>query len=518
MAKSAGSTRGRKLMRSHNVSSFLEESTESATSPKATMSVIVDVHNENSLNRHQRNDENGLAIELSDKEIKQSSQSSKVSSRASEASRNRSTDREARRRSSNDRSHRSHDEVMTMVSLDLIEESGNRNDFHGGKPRRRKQWNAATSEPDMVDSIKKPPRKRWSKDTGIIRLPETSDDASPLIDDSRRKVPVPAPRTSNATLVFDNPAFVSEDEVLRIETDHNRESTRIEMGRIGSDRSNIDEVSSTSGSSSRKQKQSKQHIAMSSDSRSSRTTRSLNGRKNSAGELDSSTSLGRVTDEVRSSSMVSEDRTSTSGRRLQSEATRRDRSSRRGERSLFEKKKLPVSDEVISSSVTKSSVAKDAVDSTVKKKRRKKRKQEKEDTKKDTSEKRYISVTIHRADVLEADYANVKRPMIMVHIVEARTGSYLKKVDGGYLRPLITSKFDFRENRSMIPVWEEELVFEHDYDAIVRREDGDRTVILFEVIDLLSFAEASLGYDRIGKFLPRCHLLLIIINLLIIIY
>ncbi|XP_011268050.1 jouberin [Camponotus floridanus] len=496
MAKSAGPMRGRKLMRSHNVSSFLEESMESATSPKATMSVIVDVHNENSLNRQQRNDENGLTIELSDdKEIKQSSQSSKVSSRASEASRNRSTDREARRRrSSNDHSHRSHDEVMTMVSLDLIEESGNRNDSHEEKPRRRKQWNAATSEPDMVDSMKKPPRKRWSKDTGIIRLPETSDDASPLIDDSRRKVPVPAPRTSNATLVFDNPAFVSEDEVLRIETDHNRESTRIEMGRIGSDRSNIDEVSSTSGSSSRKQKQSKQHIAMSSDSRSSRTTRSLNGRKNSAGELDSSTSLGRVTDEVRSSSMVSEDRTSTSGRRLQSEATRRDRSSRRGERSLFEKKKLPVSDEVISSSVVKN-----AIDSTVKKKRRKKRKQEKEDTKKDTSEKRYISVTIHRADVLEADYANVKRPMVMVHIVEARTGSYLKKVDGGYLRPLITGKFDFRENRSMIPVWEEELVFEFDYDAIVRREDGDRTVIFFEVIDLLSFAEASLGYDKIGS-------------------
>lgn len=487
-------------MRSHNVSSFLEESTESTTSlPKATMNVIVDVHNENSLNRQQRDDENDLAIELSDKETKQSSQSSKVSSRASKASRNRSSDREARRRrSSNDRSHRSHGEVMTMVSLDLKEESGNRNDFHEQKPRRRKQWNAATNETEMMDSWKKPPRKRWSKDTGIIRLPETSDDASPLIDDSRRKVPVPAPRTSNATLVFDNPAFVSEDEVLRIETDHNRESTRIEMGRIGSDRSNVDEAVSTSGSSSTKQKQSKQHISMNSDSRSSRKTRSLNSRKNSAGEPDSSTSLGRITDEVRSSSMVSEDRTSTGDNgRLQSQATRRDRSSREGERSLFEKKKLPVSDEVISSSA-----AKDAVDSTVKRKRRKKRK-EKEGTRKDTSEKRHISVTIHRADVLEADYVNVKRPMVMVHIVEARTGSYLKKVDGGYLRPLITGKFDFRENRSMIPVWEEELVFEHDFDAIVKREDGDRTVILFEVIDLLSFAEASLGYDRIGKFLPR---------------
>ncbi|CAL1684696.1 unnamed protein product [Lasius platythorax] len=496
MAKSAESTtRGRILRRSRNVSSFLEESTESATSPsKATMSVVVDVHNENSMSRQRRDDENGPAIELSDdKETKGSSQSSKVSSRASEASRNRSADRGTKsRRSSNDRSHRSHDEVMTIVSLDLIEESGNKNDSLEEKPRRRKQWNAATNETETMDS-KRPARKRWSKDTGIIRLPETSDDASPLIDDSRRKVPVPAPRRSNATLVYDNPAFVSEDEVLRIETDHNRESTRIEMGRMGSDRSNVDEADSTSGGSSRKQRQSERRTAMSSDSRSSRTTRSLNGRKNSAGEPDSSTSLGRVTDEVRSSSMASEDRTSSGDGKLQPEATtKRDRASRGRERPLFEKKnKLPVSDEVIGSSA-----AKDTIDSTVKRKKRKKRKQEKEGTRKD--ERRYISVTIHRAEVLEADYANVKRPMVMVHIVEARTGSYLKN-GGAYLRPLITGKFDFRENRSMIPVWEEELVFEHDFDAIVRREDGDRAVILFEVIDLLSFAEASRGYDRVGS-------------------
>lgn len=162
---------------------------------------------------------------------------------------------------------------------------------------------------------------------------------------------------------------------------------------------------------------------------------------------------------------------------------------------MFEKKKISVDDKVISLSA-----AKDTIDPMVKRKRRKKRKQEKEETRED--ERRYISVTIHRANMLEDDYANVKRPMVMVHIVETRTGSYLKN-GNAYLRPLITGKFDFRENRSMIPVWEEELVFEHDFDAILKREDSDRTVILFEVIDLLSFAEASLGYDRIGKYLLR---------------
>ncbi|KAL6449343.1 hypothetical protein ACFW04_000746 [Cataglyphis niger] len=498
MAKSAEPTRDRKLRRSRNVSSFLEESTESATSPpKPTMSVVVDVHNENSLNRQHRDDENGLAIEFSNnKETKRSSQ--KVSSRASEVSRNHSADREARRRRrfSNDRSYQSHDEVMTIMSLDLIDEFENRNDSREEKPHRRKQWNAVSNETKIMDS-KKPPRKRWSKDTGVIRLPETSDDASPLIDDSQRKVPIPAPRTSNVPLVFDNPAFISEDEVLRIETDHNRESTKIEMGKMGSDRSNVDEVGSISSDSSKKktnekEQQREQHI-MNSNSWSSRTTRfeqSLNSRKNSAGELDSSTSLGRITD--RSNSMASENRTSTSGDgRLQSEATMRNRSSKGREQSLFEKKKIPISDEVISSSA-----AKDTIDPIAKRKKRKKRKQEKEETRE--NERKYISVTIHRADMLEDDYANVKRPMVMIHIVEARTGSYLKN-GNGYLRPLITGKFDFRENKSMIPIWEEELVFEHDFDTILKHEDNDRTVILFEVIDLLSFAEASLGYDKIGK-------------------
>jgi len=70
----------------------------------------------------------------------------------------------------------------------------------------------------------------------------------------------------------------------------------------------------------------------------------------------------------------------------------------------------------------------------------------------------------------------------------------------GFLQPMITGQFDFKENRSMIPVWEEELIFEYDFNAITRREDSNQVVILFEVIDLLSFAEASVNYDRIGKF------------------
>ncbi|KAG5326522.1 AHI1 protein, partial [Acromyrmex heyeri] len=498
MAKSAESTRGRRLRRSRNVSSFFDESTENAMSPK-TMNIVVDVHHagESSSQRQQQNNENDTTI---DKETKRSSerssQSSKVSSRASERSRNRSSDR---RNSSKDLPK--HDDLM-VESLDLIEEfeaPRKRNESLEEKPRRRKQWNTVANETE-VDS-KRPPRKRWSKDAGVIRLPETSDDASPLIEDSR-KIPVPAPRTNlrrSDAILFDNPAFVSdnEDEVLRIETDHNRESTKIEMRRL-SDRSNVEDVDVagiTSSGSSRKHRQESvmsERLAVESDDRSSKA-RFSESRRNSVREFDSSASLERITD-VRSSSIASEERVSSS--RKSKPETTRDRSRRR-ERSF--KKKEPSGEDVLLSSSARDANSMTETDTRVRRKRKKKRKQEKET--KEKEEVKFISVTIHRAEVLEADYMSVRRPMVRVHIVEAHTGSYLKSTENGgtYLQPMITGKFDFKKNRSMIPVWEEELIFEHNFDAIMRREDDEQVVILFEIIELLSFADASISYDKIGS-------------------
>ncbi|XP_011061532.1 PREDICTED: jouberin-like [Acromyrmex echinatior] len=498
MATSAESTRGRRLRRSRNVSSFFDESTENAMSPK-TMNVVVDVHHagESSSQRQQQNNENDTTI---DKETKRSSerssQSSKISSRASERPRNRSSDR---RSSSKDLPK--HDDLM-VESLDLIEEfeaPRKRNESLEEKPRRRKQWNTVANETE-VDS-KRPPRKRWSKDAGVIRLPETSDDASPLIEDSR-KTPVPAPRTKlrrSDAILFDNPAFVSdnEDEVLRIETDHNRESTKIEMRRL-SDRSNVEDVDvagiTSSGSSRRHRQESvSERLAVESDDRSSKA-RFSESRRNSVGEFDSSASLERITD-VRSSSIASEERVSSS--RKSKPETTRDRSRRR-ERSLL-KKKEPSGEDVLLSSSARDANSMTETDTRVRRKRKKKRKQEKET--KEKEEVKFISVTIHRADVLEADYMSVRRPMVRVHIVEAHTGSYLKSTESGgtYIQPMITGKFDFKKNKSMIPVWEEELIFEHNFDAIMRREDGEQVVILFEIIELLSFADASISYDKIGS-------------------
>lgn len=120
--------------------------------------------------------------------------------------------------------------------------------------------------------------------------------------------------------------------------------------------------------------------------------------------------------------------------------------------------------------------------------------------KKEEKNIKYISVTIHRTDMLEIDYMT-KHPMVKVHIIKGENGKYLKNKYGTstYLQPLITGKFDFKENKSIIPIWEEELIFEHNFEELLKT-DNEYVVILFEIIDLLSFAEASFNYDKFGKF------------------
>lgn len=530
------------LKRSRHVSSFLEESTESATPSKTTVNVVVDVHNEGERTQRDNDIVVPVAAESSDeKEAKHSERSdgSKGSwKRASEAP------RERRVVVTRTRLDDTRDRV-TLESFDLIEEIGapGRNSktpeeeivepFPEVRPRRRKQWSTVNVASESEDNSRRQPRKRWSKDTSVIRLPETRD-ASPLIDadDEGSRKPVPAPRSSvrRNAFFFDNPAFVSEnEEVLRIETDHRRESTKIEMRRMSDRSSNVEDVEETrtsgtsSGSSKKKKKKknvrearSKHERLSDSDARPARTrSRSSGSRKNSSGELNSSSSLGRVTD-IASSSITYEE-TSTGDKR-DPEATQ-DRSLRKRERSLLRRKDVLSNDEnekVSSSTKDARSTADTEADTRARKKKRKKRKQGKEEKDRDKGDKLegteigYISVTIHRTDLLQADYANAKRPMVKVHIVDARTGNYLRCTANREnasvsLQPMITGKFDFKENRTMIPVWEEELIFEHDFNAITRRDEDAQVVILFEVIDPLSFAEASFSYDRFGKFLRVDH-------------
>lgn len=130
----------------------------------------------------------------------------------------------------------------------------------------------------------------------------------------------------------------------------------------------------------------------------------------------------------------------------------------------------------------------------VKKKKRKKRKGEEEEIIK------YIGITVHKSDVLVVGSEVMRLPMVKVHLVEAQTGNYLTSDEPsiGTLGPIVTGKFDSRENKSLIPVWEEELIFQYDFNALMG-SGQDRIIIFFEIIDVTSYEEVNVDNQQSGK-------------------
>ncbi|XP_076381064.1 uncharacterized protein LOC117222672 [Megalopta genalis] len=400
------------------------------------------------------------------------------------------------------------------------------------KSRGKGKWGVPQRQ---TDDLKKPPRKRWSKDTSIIRLPEPRSGSWASSTENKLPLTRSPDDTKQASFsAYDNAAFVSDDEeILRIETDYNgRENVRIEMREFAKEHFDnstlsprgreipdaaavtIESLDESENSNFERYETSRKVRSRNENGYDERGKRAIS--KNARGNSDESDdddgsdnsnvsqSLRNVT--VRSNYQSSEE-TSTKHRRSAKnretskkrsidgqgyasqtvpsttegdDVNRRKSGDRRGSRSENEKRK--VFKNVSSSSLTSpySDVAKE--DS-------KRRREKKHGAK-------YISVTIHRADMLEIDYLT-KHPMVKVHIVYAETGKYLKNGSSSYLQPIITSTFDFKENRSIVPVWEEEIVFEHNFDSLLKT-DNDQVVILFEIIDLLSFAEASFNYDKFG--------------------
>lgn len=489
------------------MSSFLKESTESATPSKTTMNVVVEIHNEGDKSRRWDNNSEPATRFSDNEEAGQSERSDIIKSssrRASKMLQDRNVTVSENRFA----------ESRTAELFDLIENIGTRekdttalkanetNSFPGMEPRRRKQWNTANVVNEAEDP-KRPPRKRWSKNTSVIRLPETSD-AFPLIDESRGAAPAVGSRNA---FHFDNPAFMSEnEEILRIETDYKRESTKIEIKPMNdySNVENAEEAGTEAGSQCSSKRDSKRTAARSHERFTDSDARSSRARSSGSKEFNSSPSLRKIV-HTRANSITHEE--AATGEKKKKKLRKRVEETQDGllrkEEPPLPKRRDPRSDEVCSSARDAKSTADEETDAKVKRKKKKKRKQGKREREEEKAETRYISVTIHRADVLEEDYMNTKRPMVKVHIVKARTGDYLRtdnrKDENTFLQAMITSKFDFKENRSMIPIWEEELIFEHDFNAIMKREEDSQVVILFEVIDLLSFAEASYSYDRFGK-------------------
>lgn len=109
----------------------------------------------------------------------------------------------------------------------------------------------------------------------------------------------------------------------------------------------------------------------------------------------------------------------------------------------------------------------------------------------------------------------VKHPLVSVHIVNSETGAYLKKSDKNravtfyyenknvdYIPPILTKAYDMRNERycikkyiykkqnlfvyfsSLIPQWEETLIFNEDFNYIIDQQNN--VIIFFEIVDFLT--------------------------------
>lgn len=384
------------------------------------------------------------------------------------------------------------------------------------------------TQDNLVDSMKRQ-RKRWSKDANIVIPRKESTSSSSVSDKSNSWVkksgttaatkPVPAPRLNkiiieesssrdHKKLGQDNEAFESDhdyvEQVLTIETEFGVvKKTKIEMNSADSEGEEIEEIEEIEAEQVIK---SVERLADISDIEEINQETVVQKIKISDRERDSesqtknSSSSSRENEKhakhSRQKNQSAEDSTSSDIQKI-SEVATAIKEDKKYKKKIRERCKSKSKSKSSSSRSQSGTVSSQSVD--IKPPHRKNRKtRKKEDVEHDF---KFISITIHRADMLTADYMT-KHPMVIVHIVEESTGNYLKtgKESKNHLQPLITGTFDFRENKSMIPCWEEELIFEHDFDSIVNH-DNHKTLILFEIVDLPTFADASYTYDHFGSII-----------------
>ncbi|KZC09486.1 Jouberin [Dufourea novaeangliae] len=309
------------------------------------------------------------------------------------------------------------------------------------KPQSRGKWGALQSQ---TEELKKPPRKRWSKDTSVIRLPEvkTGSWAAPR----EKKFPLrqePDEIDEKSFLEgYDNAAFVSEnEEILRIETDHNNhEDTRIEMKRkddIINEKTNHETANKRTDSDKSVDNDSDasivsqtiEDITVRSNYRSSeeistkdrRSTNKKSKRINKKSSIDSQAYSSQQTISATEDDDPEDSHSRETGDEKKSRKSlvkKKKPGNHRRSKSETEKRK---SSKNVSSSVVNSPRLNVTEDDSKKKRKRKK-------------SAKYISVMIHRANMLEVDYIT-KHPMVKVHIVNGHEGCWYK-IAWAFLKPV----------------------------------------------------------------------------------
>lgn len=151
------------------------------------------------------------------------------------------------------------------------------------------------------------------------------------------------------------------------------------------------------------------------------------------------------------------------------------------------------------------------------KKKKKKKKQvvkEEGETEAEAPQKRVfddslvLGVYVHRTDRLKSDLL-ISHPMVKIHVVDENTGQYVKKEDShrpvssfyeqenvDHILPIMTQPFDFKKNKSIIPEWQEQIIFNERFAHFVQQNDeSPRVILFFEILDFITMEEARANVD-----------------------
>nr|XP_046268717.1 jouberin isoform X2 [Scatophagus argus] len=119
-----------------------------------------------------------------------------------------------------------------------------------------------------------------------------------------------------------------------------------------------------------------------------------------------------------------------------------------------------------------------------------------------------LGVYIHRTDRLK-NVLLISHPMVKIHVVDEHTGQYVKKEDChrpvssfyeqenvDHILPIMTQPFDFKKNKSIIPEWQEQIIFNERFGYFVEQNDESPGVLLFfEILDFITMEEAKTNVD-----------------------
>lgn len=115
-----------------------------------------------------------------------------------------------------------------------------------------------------------------------------------------------------------------------------------------------------------------------------------------------------------------------------------------------------------------------------------------------------LGVYIHRTDRLKSDLM-ISHPMVKIHVVDEKTGQYVKKDDSerpvssyyekenvDYILPIMTQPYDFKQLTSRLPEWEEQIIFNEKFPCLLQDfDEGPKVILFFEILDFLSMNEVK---------------------------